>query len=192
MFYFLKFAKFAPMKAPTLPGSIRQHVNAILSVFAATIGLIYMSPFKDPAAIIGQAAVVFCIAMFGSPLAALKTVLETKSAKSIPLPFTLATVANCFLWSISGLFEMNDKNIYFRTYCREKGREGLCVAAHHFHSRHLSQPILLDFRLVWLKLPSNLFLETESPMARLILNSQCKLLVNENEATLKEDHLFFE
>lgn len=112
MFYFLKFAKFAPIKAPTLPGTIRQHVNAILSVFAATIGLIYMSPFKDPAAIIGQAAVVFCIAMFGSPLAALKTVLETKSAKSIPLPFTLATIANCFLWSITG-FEMNDFNIYF-------------------------------------------------------------------------------
>jgi uncharacterized protein with PQ loop repeat len=122
MFYFLKFAKVAPIKSPTLPGSIKLHVNAILSVFAATIGLIYVSPLKDPAAIIGQAAVVFCIALFGSPLAALKTVLETKSAKSIPLPFTLATIANCLLWSITG-FEMNDFNIYFRTCCRDKGRE---------------------------------------------------------------------
>lgn len=186
MFYFLKFAKFAPIKAPTLPGTIRQHVNAILSVFAATIGLIYMSPFKDPAAIIGQAAVVFCIAMFGSPLAALKTVLETKSAKSIPLPFTLATIANCFLWSITG-FEMNDFNIYFRTCCREKWREDLCVAAHHFHSLDLLQPILLDFRLVWLNWPSKSFLETKNPTARLIWNSQCKLLTYPNW-----DHLFFE
>jgi uncharacterized protein with PQ loop repeat len=123
----LRFAKFAPIKAETLPGSIRQHVNAILSVFFATIGLIYMSPFKDPAAIIGQAAVVFCIALFGSPLAALKTVLKTKSAKSIPLPFTLATIANCFLWSITGLFEMHDKNIYFRTCYKRKG-EKICAS----------------------------------------------------------------
>ena len=186
MFYFLKFAKFAPKFAPTLPGTIRQHVYAILSVFSATIGLIYMSPFKDPAAIIGQAAVVFCIALFGSPLAALKTVLETKSAKSIPLPFTLATIANCFLWSITG-FEMNDFNIYFRTCCREKGREYLRVAAHHLHSRDLIQPIFLDFRLVWLNWPSKLFLEAENPTARPIWNSQCKLLTNPNW-----DNLFVE
>jgi solute carrier family 50 protein (sugar transporter) len=118
-YFFVKFRQYAPSKAPTLPGSIRQHVNAIRSVILSVFLLIYISPFKDPAAIIGQAAVVFCIAMFGSPLAALKTVLETKSAKSIPLPFTLATIANCFLWSITGLFEMHDKNIYFRKCCRE-------------------------------------------------------------------------
>lgn len=50
--------------------------------------------------------------MFGSPLAALRTVLQTKSAKSIPLPFTLATVLNCFLWSVFGVMELNDKNVF--------------------------------------------------------------------------------
>ena len=62
---------------------------------------------------IGNLAVLFCVAMFASPLAALKTVLQTKSAKSIPLPFTLATVLNCFLWSVVGLFDMHDVNVYF-------------------------------------------------------------------------------
>ena len=51
--------------------------------------------------------------MFASPLSALKTVLKTKSAKSIPLPFTLATVLNCFLWSVAGLKDFHDFNVYF-------------------------------------------------------------------------------
>lgn len=56
--------------------------------------------------------VVLCVAMFGSPLASLKTVLLTKSAESIPLPFTLASVLNCLLWSVVGVLDMKDANIY--------------------------------------------------------------------------------
>lgn len=113
IFYFLSFAKYSPKKAPTLPGSIRQHANVNVMVIAATFFVVFLSPFKDPASIVGNVAVLFCVAMFGSPLAALKVVLKTKSAKSIPLPFTLATVLNCFLWSVFGLLEMKDVNIYF-------------------------------------------------------------------------------
>jgi solute carrier family 50 protein (sugar transporter) len=113
LFYFLKFAKFAPPKSSTLPGSIRQHVGACLAVVATTLSMLYILPVRDPTSIIGVLAVVFCIAMFGAPLAALKTVLRTKSASSIPLPFTLATVLNCFLWSVTGLFDLKDVNIYF-------------------------------------------------------------------------------
>jgi solute carrier family 50 protein (sugar transporter) len=112
LFYFFKFSKFAPKRSPTLPGSIRQHRNAILAVIATTISLVFLPAIKDPAKIVGLMGVVFCIALFGSPLASLKTVLETKSAASIPLPFTLATVANCFFWSVTGLFDMNDINVY--------------------------------------------------------------------------------
>jgi solute carrier family 50 protein (sugar transporter) len=112
IFYFLKFSRYAPPKSSTLPGSIRQHVQINGAVMAATFGLVYFSPLPDPAEVIGKVAVVFCVAMFASPLAALQTVLQTKSAKSIPLPFTLATVLNCLLWSVFGLLEKNDVNIY--------------------------------------------------------------------------------
>lgn len=111
-YYFLRFSKYAPEKSPTLPGSIEQHIRANIVVIGSTFAVVYISPLTDPASFIGNVAVFFCIAMFGSPLAALKTVLQTKSAKSIPLPFTVATIANCFLWTIFGLFEMHDVNIY--------------------------------------------------------------------------------
>ncbi len=39
--------------------------------------------------------------------------IETKSAASIPLPFTIASTINCSLWSIVGLLKLNDFNIYF-------------------------------------------------------------------------------
>lgn len=112
LFYFMKFARYAPLKSPTIPGSIKQHVQTTAMVVAGTFGIVYLSPLADPAAMIGNIAVLFCVAMFGSPLAALQTVLQTKSAKSIPLPFTVATVVNCLLWSIYGWFGMKDVNIY--------------------------------------------------------------------------------
>ena len=51
--------------------------------------------------------------LFASPLAAVKNVIATKSAASIPLPFTIASTVNCSLWSIVGLLLLNDFNLYF-------------------------------------------------------------------------------
>mmetsp|Transcript_40611 Transcript_40611/g.86500 ORF Transcript_40611/g.86500 Transcript_40611/m.86500 type:complete len:95 (+) Transcript_40611:587-871(+) len=51
--------------------------------------------------------------LFASPLAALKNVIATKSAASIPLPFTIASTINCSLWSVAGLLHMKDFYIYF-------------------------------------------------------------------------------
>ena len=61
--------------------------------------------------IIGIMGIVACVALFASPLAALQTVIEKKSAASIPLPFTVASGANCLMWTITGFFQMHDLNI---------------------------------------------------------------------------------
>jgi solute carrier family 50 protein (sugar transporter) len=112
LFYFLRFIKYAPPKSPTFPGSIGNHIAACVAVLAASAGVTALLPVNEAASIIGNLAVLFCIAMFASPLASLKTVLRTKSAKSIPLPFTLATVVNCILWSVAGIFQMKDIKVY--------------------------------------------------------------------------------
>lgn len=112
-YYFLNYIQYSPPKSPTLPGSVRQHINVAVCVTVATLGFATLAPVSDPAPLIGRTSVLFCVSMFGSPLTSLKTVLQTKSAKSIPLPFTVATVVNCFLWSVFGILEMDDFNIYF-------------------------------------------------------------------------------
>jgi solute carrier family 50 protein (sugar transporter) len=122
VFYFIRFTKVAPAKSPSLPGSVRQHWQACLSVVGVTmmwIALCYLTVRRKgmwmayAAATIGNVAVLFCLLMFASPLSALRTVIQTKSAKSIPLPYSMATCLNCFLWSVAGLGEFGDFNIYF-------------------------------------------------------------------------------
>jgi len=109
LYYCSTFIKFAPKQAsPTLPGSVKQHVT-LLGVMGATTAAAVLTSVNPTA--IGQAAVLLCIALFASPLASLKTVMNTKSASAIPLPFTLASVAACFMWSVTGLLELHDPNV---------------------------------------------------------------------------------
>jgi solute carrier family 50 protein (sugar transporter) len=110
-YYFFQFVQFAPKSAPTLPGSVKQHVQGFAAIFttATVLNLSGLSIARD---IIGIATVILCLAMFASPLAALKVVVQTKSSEAIPLPFTLASVVNCFAWAVYGLFIMNDPNVY--------------------------------------------------------------------------------
>ena len=122
LYYFLRFTKYASPLSTTLPGSIRQHMQGCIALIALTSIWIIACKLtverKDmwqpyAAGVIGNMAVLFCMLMFASPLSALRTVLRTRSAKSIPLPFTMATILNCFLWSVAGLGEFKDFNIYF-------------------------------------------------------------------------------
>ena len=112
IFYFLEFLKYAPKKSPTLPGSKRMHVRAVLAAFLTITGIATLLPNEQAAKVIGNIGVAVCILLFASPLVALKTVVQTKSADSIPLSFTLASIACCFFWSVVGLEKMHDWIIY--------------------------------------------------------------------------------
>eukprot|EP00540_Astrosyne_radiata_P008265 CAMPEP_0116853250 /NCGR_PEP_ID=MMETSP0418-20121206/17802_1 /TAXON_ID=1158023 /ORGANISM="Astrosyne radiata, Strain 13vi08-1A" /LENGTH=235 /DNA_ID=CAMNT_0004485619 /DNA_START=29 /DNA_END=739 /DNA_ORIENTATION=- len=110
LYYCFEFAQVCPRKAPTLPGSVMQHAQGVLAIWAISVllGVVVL----QSAALVGNLGVTLCVIMFASPLAALKVVLQTKSASSIPLPFTLASVWNCFCWSVVGIWDMKDSNIY--------------------------------------------------------------------------------
>ena len=110
-FYFLEFARFAPKRSRTLPGSVVQHFHFCFAVIFGTLILAVVNP---SGAIIGQFADLFYIAMLASPLAALPIVMETKSAKAIQLPYTLAVLANSILWTVVG-FEWHESPIYIPT-----------------------------------------------------------------------------
>ena len=86
--------------------------GGVAAVILGTLLLAIFKPFANTANLLGNIAVLFCIIMFASPLSVIKVVLETKSAKAIPLPFTLVSCVNCFMWSVFGFFEMRDINVY--------------------------------------------------------------------------------
>ena len=93
--------------------SPKEHSHHLHGVVLTVLTSIYVTKWHPaPDELIGLGAVLLSIAMFASPLSALKHVITSKSAKSIPLPFTLASLLNCYLWSVAGLFKMQDANLY--------------------------------------------------------------------------------
>ena len=109
LYYVTSYAQYAPKRSPTLPGSLKQHVNGVVAIGGVTL-LATTTHFLS-AKLIGLAAVGFCITLFASPLAAMKTVIEEESAESIPFPFTVASLINCFLWTVTGILKLHDLNI---------------------------------------------------------------------------------
>lgn len=119
LYYVSTFLPLAPTKhnysvpSPTLPGSIRQHLQGCAAVAGFTVLAALLLPAHRSVPVVGNLGIVFCLILFASPLAALKTVLDTRSAASIPLPFTVATTANCTFWTVWGWYQANDYAIYF-------------------------------------------------------------------------------
>ena len=50
--------------------------------------------------------------MFSGPLASIQAVIRDKSAASIPFAFTLASTANCTLWTSYGALVIHDPFVY--------------------------------------------------------------------------------
>mmetsp|Transcript_7369 Transcript_7369/g.12894 ORF Transcript_7369/g.12894 Transcript_7369/m.12894 type:complete len:233 (-) Transcript_7369:235-933(-) len=120
-YYFTTFVQHCGPMASNLPGTVEQHLKGTGAIILFNLCLA-ASGVGNASDIIGKEGVVFCIILFASPLAALKTVIVTKSAASIPLPFTLACLVDCTAWSVMGLWKMRDFNIYFPNLL------GLCCA----------------------------------------------------------------
>jgi solute carrier family 50 (sugar transporter) len=112
IYYFVSYVKYSPTSSPILPGTVEQHIQ-VVGGFALMTVLLILSPIpEDPAPFIGRVGCIICVLLFGSPLVVLRQVIITKDARSIPLPFTIASTVNCFLWTVFGLWQMNDANIY--------------------------------------------------------------------------------
>mmetsp|Transcript_19158 Transcript_19158/g.34626 ORF Transcript_19158/g.34626 Transcript_19158/m.34626 type:complete len:233 (+) Transcript_19158:138-836(+) len=120
-YYFTTFVQHCGPMTSNLPGTVEQHLKGTSAIILFNLCLA-ASGVGSASDVIGKEGVVFCIILFASPLAALKTVIVTKSAASIPLPFTLACLVNCIAWSVMGLWKMRDFNIYFPNLL------GLCCA----------------------------------------------------------------
>lgn len=110
-YYFFQFQKFCPKHVTNLPGKLSHHVRGTTFIILVT-AISAFSMGKSVANVIGKAGVLICCLLFFSPLSTMSTVIQTKSAKSIPFPFTIACCINCFLWAFMGL-GMGDFNVYF-------------------------------------------------------------------------------
>ena len=118
LFYFVTFLRYSPKSSPTLPGSVTTHTQSVLALMMITLFVASrtISSIKNPTEWIGKAGVAMCICLFASPLSVLKDVIKEKSAQAIPLPFTIASLLNCFFWTVTGVYKMKDVNIYLPNF----------------------------------------------------------------------------
>jgi solute carrier family 50 protein (sugar transporter) len=114
-YYFAVFVRNCGPEATDLPGTAKQHLHGTIGIVSINLCLAVMgaSGVGYATDIIGKEGVVMCIVLFSSPLTVLRSVIATKSAASIPLPFTLATFVNCIAWFVLGWWKAKDFNIYF-------------------------------------------------------------------------------
>jgi len=98
--YCVVFWHFCPEDADWLPGTFRLHFRAIFfAVFWILAGVTTSTPahMKSMFGIMGN---VSAIIMYGSPLLAIRTVIEEKSTRSLPFGFTCATTLNAVAWCV--------------------------------------------------------------------------------------------
>ena len=123
VYYLKSFIDYCGPMANNLPGTISLHIKGVGAIILLNTALA-LSGIANASEIIGKEGVLYCIVLFASPLVALQNVIATKSAASIPLPFTLACLLNCLAWTVVGLWKItpSDFNIYFPNIM------GLCCA----------------------------------------------------------------
>lgn len=107
---FVKYCNSDINKGSKSSTNIARHRNGLIAILLYT-ALLYSHGSPSSTELLGNTAVVFCLILFASPLSVLRNVIKTQSAHSIPTPFAVATLINCILWSITGLYVMHDNNI---------------------------------------------------------------------------------
>ena len=103
-------ATFVKYRSPQ--ASIAPHAAISGGLIAATVGATQLLPTADALNAIGWTACGVCVGMFGGPLASIRAVLRDRSAASLPLGFTLFSIANTSVWLAYGLLVLHDPFIW--------------------------------------------------------------------------------
>ena len=111
--YFLVYIRYSPPASSILPGTVQQHIQMVVGMVLAAVMISTLPILTDPAQMIGSVGCIIVVLLFASPLVVLRQVIQSKDARSIPLPFTVACTANCFLWTVYGFWGVRDFYIYF-------------------------------------------------------------------------------
>ena len=113
IYYFLLYIKYSPPASSILPGTVQQHIQVVVGTVLAAVLISTLPILNDPAQLIGSVGCIIVVLLFASPLVVLRQVIQSKDARSIPLPFTVACTVNCFLWTMYGVWGVSDFYIYF-------------------------------------------------------------------------------
>jgi len=107
--------QFYTLKAPD--ATVLPYFGGGAAFVSAVLGAAATLPVESAQTFIGYAGCSLTALMFMGPLTAIQTVLKDKSAASLPLAFTLASTANCSLWTAYGALVIHDPFVWGPNGC---------------------------------------------------------------------------
>uniref|UniRef100_A0A7S4J1N9 Sugar transporter SWEET1 n=1 Tax=Odontella aurita TaxID=265563 RepID=A0A7S4J1N9_9STRA len=108
MFYCLSFLRHHDQSSGvSLPGTTTHHIKASLSI-ASTISLAVILFGRAAAPLVGYTSALLSMVMYAGPLSAAKRAIQNRSARSIPLPYAVASLFNSIAWTVYGYFGRNN------------------------------------------------------------------------------------
>lgn len=111
IFYCISYLQNCPSTATHLPGPPNLHKLVSGSILSATCLLVWLRG-KSAANLAGMSSVILSSVMYVGPLTVLRSAIQKRSARDIPLPFAIMAFINSFAWMAYGIFEINDWMIY--------------------------------------------------------------------------------
>ncbi len=105
--YCAVFIQHAPSSFALRPYAIAAASFVIVVAFT----LVLLPPARA-ATLLGLVGNALVIAMFGGPLAAMRTVIRDRSTESLPFGMCVATFFNCLLWFLFGTLVIGDANVW--------------------------------------------------------------------------------
>ena len=107
LYYCQQFYTYRDPNAMVLP-----YFGGGAAFAALAVGAAATMPALAAKTVIGYAGCTLTALMFYGPLASINTVLRDRSAASLPLAFTLASTANCTLWTSYGALVIHDPFVF--------------------------------------------------------------------------------
>ena len=107
LFYCYQFTRNCPDSMSNLPGKVKHHQLASVSI-ALVVALSIFLLGNKASVVIGTLSICLSCTMYIGPLTRLREAISTRSARNIPLPFAIMGFINSFAWTIYGFFELND------------------------------------------------------------------------------------
>merc|ERR1711920_802058 len=107
------FLKNTPTGADWLPRTPTYHALGVAGIVSVVLGSTFCLESSVAAQVVGILGNIVCVTMFAGPLSAIRTVLQEKSTRSLPLGMCIMTVVNCSLWTFYGAAMLEDPLIWF-------------------------------------------------------------------------------
>lgn len=109
-YYCWTYSQFCREEADKL--QVRHHLLGLAAITGICSIAVLGLPKELGLTMLGFTGNVMTMAMFGGPLAAMRTVIREKSTRALNLGFTLVVNLNCNLWFFYAYFVLNDPFIY--------------------------------------------------------------------------------